>query len=281
MSVFASATGVVEAMSHSVPASPAFYIALVLYGLASAAYMGVFIEAPKWVVRVANVVLLLGFVAHGTDIGWRGVQAVHPGTSVREAIGFLAWLIVGGFLVGILRYRFSVLGAVVSAAGFILLAAARLSPSGEAVTGLTAIGRIHISLATLGVALFALATVVAVLYLLEDRNLKRKRFGGPLFKRSIALDTLDRVSHRLVLAGFPVFTLSLLLGIIWVSQRSMSSFNRVEYPLALITWISFGGLLAARTARGWRGRRAAIMTVVGFLAAMLVLVIYLARRAVL
>jgi len=260
--------------------SAAFYVALVLYGLASLFYVSAFVEAPRWVSQVARIGLALAFVAHGVDIGWRGVEGVHPGMSVREALGFLSWLMVGGYLFWSLRYRLAVLGAFVAPAALIILAAARLSPSGEAVPGLTTLGRIHISLATLGVAIFSLATLVAAVYLVQERSLKSKKFDGVLYKNSTALETLDRLSHRLVLVGFPIFTAAMMLGVVWVSQRS-SDLTRVEYPLALITWLSYGALVVARTTRGWRGRRAALLTMVGFAAAMMVLAVYFVRRALL
>lgn len=260
--------------------SPAFYVALVVYGVASLAYVSAFVEAPRWVSQAARVSLSLAFVAHGFDIGWRGVEGVHPGMSVREALGFLSWLMVGGYLFWSLRYRLAVLGAFVAPAALIILAAARLSPSGEALPGLTTVGRIHISLATLGVAIFSLATLVAAVYLVQERSLKSKNFDGVLYKNSTALETLDRLAHRLVLVGFPIFTVSLMLGVVWVSQRA-SDLGRVEYPLALITWLAYGGLVVARTTRGWRGRRAALLTIVGFAAAMMVLAVYFVRRALL
>src|SRR5690606_25376162 len=115
-------------------------------------------------------------------------------------------------------------------------------------------------------------------YLLEERNLKRKQFDRVLFKRGIALETLDTLVHRLTLVGFPIFTVALMLGVVWVSQRA-SGFARPEYALAAVTWGAFGALLLQRTARGWRGRKAALLTICGFAAAVMVLVIYLVRRA--
>ena len=135
----------------------------------------------------------------------------------------------------------------------------------------------HISLATIGVALFALATAVAAVYLIQERNLKLKRFDGVLFKRGFALDTLDTLSHRLVLFGFPVFTASMMLGVVWVSQLAIG-FDRPEWPLAIVTWLAFGGLIIARRTAGWQGRRAAKLTILGFVVALIVLGIYLARR---
>lgn len=262
----------------STPPSPAFYVALALYGVSALAYVSAFVDLPAWVRAVARWGLALAFVAHGFDIGWRGVEGVHPGTSVREALGFLSWITVGGYLFWARNAALSVLGAFVAPGALVVLAAARLSPSGEAMAGLSTLGRIHIALATAGVAIFALATAVAAVYLLQERNLKQKNFDGVLFKRVAALETLDTIAHRLIVIGFPLFTLSLMLGVVWVAQRA-SGFDRVEYPIALITWTAFAGLIVARTTRGWRGRKAAVLTIVGFAASVLVLAIYFARRA--
>ena len=261
----------------SVGLSPLFYVAMVFYAGAAAFGLGVFFRASPKISSVAYWALIFGFVAHGGEIGWRGVEDVHPGTSVREALGFLSWLLVGGFLLASLRHRLHVLRTIVASIALVILAIARLSPSGEMTSGLNALGRIHISLATFGVALFALATAVGVMYIAGERSLKGKHFDGLMFRRGIALESLDVLAHRIILVAFPVFTTALMLGAIWVSQRK-STFDRPEYPLALVTWLSFASILIARTTHGWRGRRAAWLTIFGFAAALMVFAIYLLRR---
>jgi ABC-type uncharacterized transport system permease subunit len=47
-----------------------------------------------------------------------------------------------------------------------------------------------------------------------------------------------------------------------------------------VTWLTFGGLIFGRSLAGFRGRRAAVATIVGFAAALVVLGIYLLRRTV-
>lgn len=249
------------------------------YVAASVFFLSSLAPTPPWVRRLARIAVLAAFIAHGVDIGWRGVEQVHPGTSVREALGFLSWIVVGAYLVLARREGLAVLGAFVAPPALVVLAAARLSPSGDAVVGLSSLGRLHIASATVGVAIFALATLVSVIYLLQERNLKRKNFEGVLFKASAALETLDKISSRLVAIGFPIFTVSMMLGGVWVSQLEQG-FNRVEYPISLVTWLTFGGLVFGRLLRGFRGRRAAIATIVGFMAALAVLAIYLLRRSV-
>ena len=53
---------------------------------------------------------------------------------------------------------------------------------------------------------------------------------------------------------------------------------RPEHALAGITWTIFAALILARVTVGWRGRRAALLTVAGFMVVVAVLVIYMGRR---
>jgi len=263
----------------SVPPSPAFWGAIVLYGAAAAGYLLSYLAERPGAARVARTLMVCAVTAHAIDIGWRGVDGVHPAQSVREALGFLAWIAAGGFLAATWRYRADLAGVVAAPTTLATLAAARLSPAGREQEGLNALGRIHIMLAVTGVAMFAIATVLSLLYLVEERSIKQKKFTGAAFRNNRApLESLDRRAHRIILAGFPVFTVAVVLGVAWVSQRG-SGFDRPEYPFAIASWATFAALLAARTVYGWRGRRTAMMTLGGFAAALGVLVIYLVRRS--
>jgi ABC-type uncharacterized transport system permease subunit len=261
----------------TVPPSPAFWAAVGLYTLAAAAVLGVLAGKQSWE-RAARILVGLAFVAHGVDIGWRGTLRVHPAESVREAIGFLAWIVTGGYFAASFRFRLSLAGVVVVPIAMSLLIAARLTPAGSADYDLTALGRVHIVLATIGVGIFALASALAAIYLLEERSLKQKKFDAIAFKaRGAPLESLDRLNHRLVWVGFPIFTVAMVLGVLWTSHRG-DGYDRPEHVIALITWAVFAALLATRTIYGWRGRRTARLTLVGFGAALIVLAIYLFRR---
>ncbi len=252
-----------------------FTATAVLYGICtilSFAYLGGLSERGAiWSRRL----LVVGFVLHTLEVGSRGVAGLHPVSSVREVIGFAAWLLVGGFLLTQLRRRLDAVAAFVVPVAPMLMVAARVSPAVDAGTaGLGILGRVHISLATLGVAIFGLATALAVLYLFEERQIKRKRIGI-LVRRGTALETLDSLAHRCVQVGFPIFTLAMVLGAIWSSRLAYGM--RPEYAIAGVAWASFAALLMARETAGWRGRRAAVLTIVGFVAALLVLAVYLVR----
>ncbi len=262
----------------SVAPSPAFWVAVAMYAAATGALL--FVLGGNVKARpLALGLVTAAFVAHGFDIGWRGVQHVHPAQSVREAIGFLAFILTGGYLLASVRYRLTLGGVVVMPVSLILLVLARLTPAGRA-EELSTLGRVHISLATIGVGVFALASALSAIYLAEDRALKKKKFDAMAFKdRGTPLDALDKLSHRLIWVGFPIFTVALALGAIWVSKLG-ASLDRLEYPLAAVTWLAYAVLLVARQVYGWRGRRAAVLTLEGFASALAVLIIYLVRRMV-
>lgn len=261
----------------SVAPSPAFWVAVIAYTAAAAALL-VVLAGHARLRPLALVLVGVAFVVHGADIGWRGTQHVHPAASVREALGLLSFIITGGYLLASTRYRLTLGGAAVMPVSLVLLVVARLTPAGTAPEDLSMLGRIHISLATIGVGVFALASALSAIYLVEERALRRKRFDTLAFKaKGAPLEALDRLSHRLIWFGFPIFTVALVLGAIWVSKLG-ASLDRIEYPLAAVTWIFYAALLVARQVYGWRGRRAARLTLAGFAAALLVLLIYLVRR---
>lgn len=263
----------------SVSPSPAFWVAVIAYAAAAAALLAV-LGGHARLRPLALALVGLAFVAHGTDIGWRGTQHVHPAQSVREALGFLSFIVTGGYLLASARYRLTLGGPAVMPVSLVLLVAARLSPAGDVPEDLSTLGRVHISLATVGVGVFALASALSAIYLIEERALRRKRFDAIAFKdRGAPLEALDRLSHRLIWVGFPFFTGALVLGAIWMTRRGEPLY-RPEYPLAIATWTVYAVLLMGRQAYGWRGRRAARMTLTGFGVALIVLAIYLVRRMV-
>lgn len=266
-----------QARLLSVSPSPAFWLAVVLYA-ASAVGFTLVATGRLQLRSLALGLCSAAVLAHAVDIGWRGTLRVHPAQSVREALGFLAFMLAAGYLLASLRYRLSLAGVALVPLVLGLLLVARLTPAGEDSLSLTAIGRVHISLATVGVAVFALASALSVIYLIEDRTLKKKRFDTVSFRdKGAPLEALDRIMHRLVWFGFPVFTVALVLGLVWGTERG-AGWDRPEYPLAFVTWGAFAALLVTRTALGWRGRRSAWLTLLGFGAALLVLLVYLVRR---
>ena len=230
---------------------------------------------------VGRVMLAVGVTLHFVDIGVRCVHGINPISSTPEAMSLVAFLIAAGYLAASLRYRLPAAGAFAVPAALVILVLARLAPAEAATPRMGPLGSAHILLATLGVAVFALAAVLALLYLFEDRQLKHKRFDR-VMGVGTPLETLDRLALRCVSIGFPVFTVAIVTGAIWIARLGLlrtPGALRPEYLFAVGTWVAFGVLLVARVGAGWRGRRAAWLTLGGFGGALLVVAAYFIRHA--
>jgi ABC-type uncharacterized transport system permease subunit len=253
---------------------------LVAYAAATCIYLAFHSGLRAPMARFGRAVLFLGWIVQTVDIGIRCVHAQHPVSSITEAMAFIAWMIVGGYLGASLRYRLDAAGAFAVPAALILLLLARVVPGGEGAPP-GSLGMMHVFLATLGVAAFALAAAIEIVYLVQERRLKRKELDG-LGRGLAPLDTLDRLAARIVSIGFPIFTLALVTGAVWVARLGLSKVSNIrpEYVLAIASWVAFGVLLVARAGGGWQGRRAAWLTVGGFSGVILVVLGYFLRLAV-
>ncbi|HVR62811.1 MAG TPA: cytochrome c biogenesis protein CcsA [Polyangia bacterium] len=254
---------------------------ILAYAAASVAYLGYLTSTREVAARVGRLLLALGVLLHFADIGWRCVRGQNPISSTPEAMSFVAFLIAAGYLGATFRYKLAAAGVFAVPSVLALVVLARVVPAEQGTPAMTTLGRAHIFLATVGVAVFALAAALAVLYLVEDRQLRRKQFRR-VIRGGAPLETLDRLALRCVSIGFPVFTLALITGAIWIARLggvAGAAPLRPEYLLAFVTWVAFGVLLVARVGAGWQGRRAAWLTVGGFGGAALVLFVYFLRHA--
>lgn len=254
---------------------PLFPATLALYAVACALYLAHLMAGSVGLARAGRAALTAAFASQAIDIGWLCTHGMHPVVNAREALSFAAWLICGAYLIASVRYRIPVVGALVVPVTMVLDVAARLSPSREALHGVSTLGAVHIILATAGVALFAVAAGGAVVYLVEERNLKAHR-AGRLFKRGPALETLDTLNRRCIIFGFPLFTVAMITGAVWAMQLHDRLFTP-QYSIAVAAWIMYAVLLVARVTAGWRGRRAAVLTIGGFATSLTVLLIYFVR----
>lgn len=271
----------------SVPASFACYVALAAYAAAALAF--VFVSwmrrdaaSPDGVVTralgLARGAFYVAVLAHAIDIAWRGVLHVHPAQTSREALGFAVWLAAVGFAWWSRRHRWAVPGIAISLTALALLTIARFSPPGASVEGLSFLGRMHVSLATVAVALYGLAGTAAALYLREAALLKQKRVGElTASSGGASVLSLERLASQLLLAGGGVLLPALLLGVMW--QRELEvSWLRLETVLAWAAWLITAGSVALEAAGRLRPSRKAQATVVSSLLALAILVAYVVQR---
>jgi len=134
---------------------------------------------------------------------------------------------------------------------------------------------VHVSSALLGTVAFVLAFVVALLYVIQQRQLKRKRLA-PWLRRLPSLERLDTMGLRIAAAGFAIYTLSIVLGSFWAWQH-LSLRLEARSLLAALTWFIYALMIQGRLTAGWRGRKAALLTISGTVCALGVIVVYLSR----
>jgi len=126
---------------------------------------------------------------------------------------------------------------------------------------------VHVAVAIVAYGSFAIAFAAAALYLVQlfmAWVTNRDEPGGWGLPR---LDVLDDIGYRAVIVGFPFLTLTIVLGAVWADTAwgSYWSWDPKE-TASLVTWFIYGAYLHARVMRGWRGKRAAVLLVIGFAA---------------
>ncbi len=254
-----------------------------VYATACVFYLGHLFERGEGALRLARRALMLAVLLHLGLIGANCADQMNPLRDLAGSLSLTAWLLAAGFLLTTVRNRFGLLGSFVVPLALVLLVVSGLAPHDPqeqaAMATARTLGRLHIALSALGVSAFGLAAAVAVAYLLQIRALKRKRLGA-LFRRTPPLQELDTVGRRLILTGFPLFTLAVITGVIWSARLPGQEGFRPEYLISVVTWLIFAALILLRVTVGLRGKPAALLTVLGFLATIAVLLIYMARRVV-
>src|SRR5438034_2996051 len=217
----------------------------------------------------------VGLVVHTAALGLRSAHAGHPAvTTFDEALSFLALLLVAIFLVVQFRRPLVALGAVVSPPAFGLTLAADAvyagaQPLPPVLDSLWL--PVHVGLAFLGDAVFALAFSASLLYLVQERRLKARRAPAAL-RYLPSLETLDRVNYRCLVWGLILLTLGIVSGIVWAHTAWRFWSSEPKLVLSLVIWGIYVVLLQGRMTAGWRGRWAATLTIAGFAVIVLSLV---------
>ena len=256
-----------ESVSSSAMEISLLKAALLFYLLSTTGFILSLLSARAFLRVLASTLLFMTFVIHAGAIIARSLAAGYMAvTNFYEALSFFACLLTGICLLVQLRAHVAILGAVVGPLGFILTLGAfvfytqvrDLPPNLQSVWV-----PVHVTLAFLGNAVFGVAFSASLVYLLQERQLKAKK-AYSFFRRLPSLEALDELNYRSLSWGFPLLTLGILTGAIW-AEYAWGHFWSWEprQVLSLLTWILYALLLHYRTT-GWRGRRAATLTIICF-----------------
>jgi cytochrome c-type biogenesis protein CcsB len=131
---------------------------------------------------------------------------------------------------------------------------------------------IHPSVTLFAYAFLALSCIGGLMYLLQEREIKGKRFGM-FYTRLPSLEALDKLNHHCLSIGFLLLTLGLITGAFWAKQAWGTYFrwNDVKMIWSLVTWLLYAAVVHQRFTVGWRGRRAAILSIIAFMSVLFTL----------
>ena len=242
-------------------------VALTAYIVATVSAFGYLLGRRDSLSRFTALMTQTGWVLHTLALVVRGVEMRRvPILTLPEAVSVVIWVAVLLELWAERQYGVKVLAAfvlpVVLMLGLALPTGLRALVLGPATR--SAWIWAHVALALLGLAALVLNFAGAVMYLLQERQLKAKR-PGTVYYRLPPLETLDRLTYRTLTLGFPFLTAGLLLGVVWARSAwgSLFTFD----PLALFSvlmWLVYATTLSGRAVGKWRGRRAAYFAIAGF-----------------
>ncbi|MEY3430572.1 MAG: hypothetical protein RLY29_177 [Actinomycetota bacterium] len=208
----------------------------------------------------ATLALLIGVVARGISAERAPIGNMYE-FSITGALTFsLAYLVVGR------KYDLRWLGLPISLLVLIILGTAvtlLYRPSAPLVPALQSIWLvIHVSAAIFSGGIFLLSNTVAATYLWLDR-MESKGERSAFAKRLPTLEVLDQLSYRLVALVFPLWTFAIIAGAIWAE----AAWGRYwgwdpKETWSFITWILYAAYLHARVTAGWKGKRAAWLSLI-------------------
>lgn len=244
-----------------------FNITLLLYLAAAVGYISHLITLKRGISITSTSILFVAFLLHVVEIALRYPKLGHPPFIGIETLSFLAWTIVGIYLLVEWKYKVYVLGSIVSPLASILLILTAVIPEGEVLVPpyLRSVWfPLHVGFAFLGNAIFSLAFAAGVMYLIQERQVKGHTLGG-VYKRLPSLEILDEINSMCLFIGFPLMTFGIITGFAW-SREVWGTFLNLNprAVFSLITWILYATLLIGRVTVGWRGRRAADLAITGF-----------------
>lgn len=269
-----------------------FTFSFAFYVITALLYVGFWVFKKKWIGQTATSMAYVALFSTSMILISRASESGHaPFSNLYESMVLFIWATNIGYLLMERKYKFKVMGAFVMTIEFIAMLSASLLPyrfkSVEPLNpalqnkwhwmmdvlrpmGLEkyAIGWLdfHVFTTFIGYAAFAISFGLSIMYLLKD-NFEARGSGNGLINAFPEAKILDELSYRAIAWGFPFLAVGIVSGAVWANYAwgQYWSWDPKE-TWSLITWFIYAAYLHARVTRGWKGKRAAYISIAGFLA---------------
>lgn len=254
-----------------------FYLMIIAYLTSSIFYWLNLATKKEGFGYTATGLTFIGFAGNTVALVVRTIIAQRPPlANGYEFILTFCWGIVAVYLFAEFRYRLKALGSFVMPIPFLLLIfiVMKMGPSERVASAIPPALKsqwltFHVITAMLAYGAFAISFGLGIMYLLRSRADADPGQVNPKgwVSRFPASQVLDELAYKIIGFAFPMLTLCILTGAIWANYAwgTYWSWDPKE-TWSLITWIIYAAYLHARLMYGWKGKRAAWMEVLGFMA---------------
>ncbi len=238
---------------------------------AAAFYSCGLLYALVYLFRKTNRFFLPALITFGVGTTFQCVALVErwaaighlPLDNFYETSAACAFLVAILFLLVYAYYRISSFGVCIFPLVFFMtligVTEFPVTPWSRAVRNVWLV--IHISTVLIGYAALILSAIASIYYLLQERQLKRKKVA-PSANRLPPLATLDRIITQSMNTGFLFITLATVSGVIWAFNESGTDWiSNPKIAFFLFTWAFYLAMIFLRISAGWRGRRMAWLAV--------------------
>lgn len=252
-----------------------FDLTTLLLGVASVNYVAALYGKKETLARIGTWICVAAAVVSTAALGVRWAESYKMGigripvTNLYESLVFFAWSVNLFYLFVEWRYKDRTFGAFVMPIAFATMVFAFTNESSiqPLVPALQSYWlHAHVITCFVGYAAFAVSAGTAVMFLLKAKREEAKIAGGVI---GVLPPTrvLDELVYKAIMWGFPFLTAGIITGAAWANYAwgTYWSWDPKE-TWSLIVWLVYAAFLHARITRGWHGRRAAILSIVGFLA---------------
>jgi cytochrome c-type biogenesis protein CcsB len=253
-----------------------FLLALVCYGISTLAHVACWIGGSRRGGCFARPSLVAAVLLHGAAIGLRWALAgCAPLSNGFEAFSFYAWGLSVGYLSVRSLQRHAVLGVFVTPLALVSILVTSVLPKRiEPLVPMLHSHRlpIHVGISLAAYAMFSLAFIAAVTYLLQLQSLKKP--GRWLWARQLpSLETLENLQRRTAAVGLALMTGALLSGSLWAEKAWDIVWPWEPQQIAsLVTWFIYAVYFYLRHNGGWQDRRGAWLLVTGFVSVLITFV---------
>ncbi len=245
-------------------------VTILFYMMSAAGYLAYLFLQKNYLNGVGYYLLAGGFLCNSIAIVYGFMKSGHiPVHNLHETLIVVAWSIAGVFIIFQYKFNLKILGIYAAPlAAIAMLFASQLSCELVQVKSIVSNFWLifHIIAIFAGEASFALAGGLGTMYLIQENAIKSKKHGF-FFRRLPSLELLDTAGYACIVAGFTMLTIGLITGfvharLVWGKFWSWDP----KEVWSGITWLLYAALLHERLTAGWRGRKSAIMAIIGFAA---------------